>query len=299
MNQSALKTWAYSLHMCSKLAKAIEDMSDFDKGDKMIHKEEMPYRINGDKEDRKKLKEKIEYSINVFQMDDDDDYDDDAKNQNQDLINIVTGKIASKSVNVDSSIAIGERQACEFEASWPDGFYEPISKKIVVMSDGSNHITANQKPVFDTALIYSRILCLQTVRNVDLPDVFKYELAPVPTSLFEDNGDMRITKSKSTLKRQLQITSKKIVHTPDVMIIDGCAMFWVISYPLKGTVGDFVKNVVTHIVKLLQTCEVHLIFDRYYADSIKAFTRQTRASKLLADSTAFHSVLLSPLRRFF
>ena len=46
---------------------------------------------------------------------------------------------------------------------------------------------------------------LMSSREVDLTDVFSHELAPVPTSMFEDSGDMRITKSKSTLKRKLQV----------------------------------------------------------------------------------------------
>jgi len=42
-------------------------------------------------------------------------------------------------------------------------------------------------------------------RETDLKELFSHELAPVPTSMFEDNGDMRITKSKSTLKQKLQV----------------------------------------------------------------------------------------------
>ena len=60
-------------------------------------------------------------------------------------------------------------------------------------------------PVYDTRLIYSRVLGLQKVRNINLQDILKYELAPVPPSMFEHNGDIRITKSKSILKQQLQV----------------------------------------------------------------------------------------------
>ena len=34
-------------------------------------------------------------------------------------------------------------------------------------------------------------------RDIDLKELFFHELAPVPTSIFEGNGDMRITKSKA------------------------------------------------------------------------------------------------------
>ena len=55
----------------------------------------------------------------------------------------------------------------------------------------------------------------------------------MPPSIFEDNGDMRITKLKSILKQQLQVeVSDRICQVADAIIIDGCAMF----------VGDTMAN---------------------------------------------------------
>ena len=54
--------------------------------------------------------------------------------------------------------------------------------------------------VFDTSLIFSpECVCLQKVRDIDMKDVMGY----VPPSMFDETGEMRITKS--TLKSKLQI----------------------------------------------------------------------------------------------
>ena len=66
---------------------------------------------------------------------------------------------------------------------------------------------------------------LMSSRDVDIKDVFSHELAPVPTSMFEDIGEMRIMKSKSTLKRKLQVKqSSRTLPTPGTIVVDGCAI---------------------------------------------------------------------------
>lgn len=100
------------------------------------------------------------------------------------------------------------------------------TKQVVTMAVSRKQVKVDQAPVCDTALIYSRVLGLQNVRGINLQDVLNYELAPVPTSMFEDNGDMRITKSKSTLKKKLGIeVSNRIYPQPKSVILDGCAVY--------------------------------------------------------------------------
>ena len=54
---------------------------------------------------------------------------------------------------------------------------------------------------------------------------------------------MRITKTKSVLKRKLQVEqSSRTLQQPEVVIIDGCAILWIIHWPSQGTVQDFVNG---------------------------------------------------------
>ena len=50
-------------------------------------------------------------------------------------------------------------------------------------------IALGPKLLYDTELIYSRVIALQaSTREVDIRDVLSYELSPIPTALFEESG---------------------------------------------------------------------------------------------------------------
>ena len=87
---------------------------------------------------------------------------------------------------------------------------------------------------------------------------------------------MLITKSKSALKNKLQVISD--THNADkldAVVIDGCAMLWVIPWPSSGMIQDYLDNVSKYVSRYLDKCETHLIFDRYYEKSIKQCTRES------------------------
>jgi len=111
----------------------------------------------------------------------------------------------------------------QFEADWPDSFYEPLSNKVVAMSISKKLIKLGSKDCYDTDLIYSRVMGSVSSRDIDLKEL--HELAPVTTSMFEDNGDMRITKSKAKLKQKLQVEQpSRTQPSPETTVIDGDAL---------------------------------------------------------------------------
>ena len=56
-----------------------------------------------------------------------------------------------------------------------------------------------------------------------MEDIFRDELALIPTSLLGDAGDMRITKTKSVLNRKLQVEqSGRTLQQPHVVIVGVC-----------------------------------------------------------------------------
>ena len=82
-------------------------------------------------------------------------------------------------------------------------------------------------------------------------------MAPVSPSMFKDNGDIRITKSKLILKQKLQVeVSDRICPVPGAIIINGCVMLWMIPWPTNGTVMDFVINILTYVKEQLQKCHL-------------------------------------------
>ena len=55
-------------------------------------------------------------------------------NHRDSMINIVTGRMAPPSVNVDKVLEIGKRKLEKFESKSPDGFYDTITKQVETMS---------------------------------------------------------------------------------------------------------------------------------------------------------------------
>jgi len=271
LKPATVTRWALSLHICSTLLKGLSLMTEQGGQDAVTsHKEENPGRIAKDAEDRCKIQTKLSASIDPLKPESHPDC----------LVNIVTGQIASDKVNVAESLVIGNKQMQEFESTWPEGFHSVIPNKVVTMAVSKKHIKVDGLPVYDTELIYTRVMCLQQSREIDVKDVLSYELSPVPSSMFEDNGDMRITTTKSTLKKKLQVErSSGLVRRPQGTIIDGCTLLLVLQWLASGTVQDFANNFSKNIINRLLMTEVHLIFDRYYDESVKNVARLSRAGK--------------------
>ena len=96
------------------------------------------------------------------------------------LINIYSGKIATKNVNVHDSVNIGNSQLKAFAGKRPEGFYEPISKKVTTMTISKKCLKVNDVPVHDTEVIFSRIMCLLSTGDIDLKETLRnYELPPL------------------------------------------------------------------------------------------------------------------------
>ena len=194
----------------------------------------MTARIRSDAADRKNIQKKLELCIDPLN----------SLSHPPNVVNIASGKVAESSVNVHEAVAIGKEMMKEFEKQWPEGFRNTISKKVITVSDSSKkHIKVGSQKVYDTTVIYSRVIGLQaSSREIDLKNILSYELAPVPTSMF----------------------------------LDGSAILWVIHWPAKGTVSDFVDNFKSFLATKLLEADVYLIFDRYQEYSTKSVTRDSR-----------------------
>lgn len=121
------------------------------------------------------------------------------------------------------------------------------------------------------------MLGLQQTCKIDLAHVLKHELSPVPTSMFKDNGKLKIATTKSDLKNKLKVSIlSRMVANVDAMVIDKCALLWSIHWPEKGTGKDYVDNFSGCIMSKTSHLDVYLTFDRYYEYSIKSVTRGAR-----------------------
>ena len=273
LKPETLKIWGLSLHICSRLE---EDISliiskENTKGQEK-HKEEEKGRIQSDAKDRDSIRRKLEICIDPL---------DPAKHPPT-IVNIVNGQIAAESVNIDNAIELGTQAMKQYESKWPEGFNENISKVVDFMTDSKKRVKVGDTKVFDTNLIYSMVIGLQaSSRDVDILRLFSHELAPVPTSMFADSGDMRICTAKSALKKLLQseVSARNIEKEITCTVVDGSAVLYVIHWPANGTLKDYVDNMKYYLGQLLQKRDVYLVFDRYKDYSTKSVTRSGRTTQ--------------------
>ena len=117
------------------------------------------------------------------------------------VLSTYSGYVANKKVNVHNSIKIGQEQQSKFQATLPNGFHSPIMNKVVTTKSSKKSVKAGEVEFFNTEVIYSRVMCLLRIERIELEEVLKYELAPVPLSLLESNREMRHSTSKADLKK--------------------------------------------------------------------------------------------------
>ena len=108
----------------------------------------------------------------------------------------------------------------------PGGFYSTIRKEVVTMSAAQKSMYIGDSKVMDTNLIYSRIIGLQaSSRDIDIKDFLNHELAPVPTAMFNESGDMRTATAKSTLMANLKVeVMDRQIEKVGTVFIDGSAL---------------------------------------------------------------------------
>ena len=267
------KVWALSAAAVTNLSSCIKNMTD-KPNDTVFHKEEGSSRIQIDTSDRNTMEDMFAMYMNPL------DPDEHLENK---LHNIVTGQIAPDSVNVDDAVAIGVRMMNQFRTSWPEGFHQIISsKEVVLFNTKQRHILIEGKKVFDPNLVYTRAMgLLLSKRDLNFNDIMSHECSPLPASMFDEEGKMRIPCSKSTLmtKLKVEVNPRSVFKNPNrALVVDASALVWTLKWPVAGKprVMDLINEMNNTIRDMLKECDVFLVFDRYHDMSIKSYTRMTR-----------------------
>ena len=165
LKPASVARWALCLHVCSQICSDLTEMKE-EQDTKFVssHKEENPGRIASDSSDRKKIQQTLQNYIDPLDTD----------THPSGIFNIISGLHTDDKINDDEALEIGKQQMVEFEAEWPKSF----NKKVITMAATTKSITLDEKCVFNTELIYTRIICLQQQRDIDIMEVISYELSP-------------------------------------------------------------------------------------------------------------------------
>ena len=63
------------------------------------------------------------------------------------------------------------------------------------------------------------------------------------------------------------------MNKPELTITDESAVSWVVNWPTKTSVIDYLQNFSPYILQKLATGNINLVFDKYYDYSIKLSAR--------------------------
>ena len=118
---------------------------------------------------------------------------------------IVSGTLTTASVNVKNAIQIGKACMEAYENKLPQGFYNKSYD--VTMDTPMEGINMGAVTAVDIEVVFSRTLGIIGSEEFDLHDLFSHELAPIPTSLFLDDGSMISASSKQKLNHYLKLKS--------------------------------------------------------------------------------------------
>ena len=123
-----------------------------------------------------------------------------------------------------------------------------------------------ESKLFDTNLINTRVIGLQisSSRETDIDRILAHELAPVPTSMFSEIGDMKMCTAKSILKKVLQstVSTRHLESQISCNVMDGSAGLYVIHLPVNGTLQDYVNSFKYYTSKMFKPRDVYLVFER-------------------------------------
>ena len=235
---------------------------------KTYHKEESHARIVSDEIDQENLRNFLKTCIHPLDVD--------SHHNKTSLSNIYTGQHATKAANVNKSVQLGSKQMKEFEAVLPQHFHTTIQKTLVTMKEMEKKVKTGNV-VYNIEVVYSRVMCLLNAKQIDLKDLFKYELSPVPLTLFDENGDSRVAKQKANLKNTLKekVSLRKCL-SENAVVLYSCALLWSVHWPKAGNVSNLVNVFKDYVMKFLHKSNVFSIFDRYHDCSIKGVTHQDR-----------------------
>ena len=160
---------------------------------------------------------------------------------------------------------IGTKQIKSFSEGLPTTFRGVIKKNVVFMRSENKCAKVGDIPVYATEALYARIMCLMSMGRIQhIDDVLKYELAPIPTALFMETGDINHATSKSGLKNELKVEVSGRHIQVEAAIVDGNALFYSCDWPEKGCVRDLAALYLQKNLDHLMYQDVYLVFDRYH-----------------------------------
>ena len=131
--------------------------------------------------------------------------------------------------------------------------------------------------------LFAKMIMVAKSRDLDLKEVFKYSLRPIPLSIASfDGGLMKTVKAKLMHAVEEEVSDLYVDRCEgnSAVLIDGMAFLQTIS-SIPLTFGELSTLILTQIIKIavsLRCSRVDFVCDRYPDTSIKNLEREKRAA---------------------
>ena len=218
------------------------------------------------------------------------------------LVNIATGTVAP--ANIQESLLncldkgeLASKIFVEDRFCVPEGktrpkksFYDPLPRPNVrTFSELTKSVHIKSRNItMNPEVMYLRLLAVNSLKKVPLERVLSFENAPIPLSLFSEDGVM-LSGTKSDFMHKLEglLTDSSTHFIPDCdcIIFDGHAVIQMLQAPtaLRNSFRQMAERFFRHIVLSKQKYrgikQIHIVFDSYLPNSIKSQTRQKRGEE--------------------
>ena len=124
-------------------------------------------------------------------------------------------------------------------------------------------------------------------RGIELKDVFDHELSPVPPSLINEFGCLRMG-DKSVLVKKLGVPDEN-APLPIVVLVDASQLLYHIVWPVAGTIRDIASSInarLTNAYTAAGADETLVIFDVTMMSPVPKIMRGEDKQELVQLSTS-------------
>ncbi|KAK3741541.1 hypothetical protein QZH41_002925 [Actinostola sp. cb2023] len=215
------------------------------------------------------------------------------------LVSISTGTAATPEISKDllGAYTIGEQAYTEFkekriENESSQKFHDRLPKhnlKSFTNIKAKKKTKSSNKEAILKAdhRLFGRMVLIATSRNLQMKDVLKHPLGPLPWALANCDGTLKKT-NKSSLARNLEkkIASAAEIPQPSACIIDGMSLVQKVQAENK-TFAELSEHLLVSALRAATgSARVDVVFDVYNDNSIKNSERVRRGSGILFTNIA-------------
>jgi len=196
------------------------------------------------------------------------------------LHNIATGVTASKNVNVDVAKSIGYQILESMVGKCPEDYIFKKTNTAVTQGTKSSISVDRDVVNVDPLLMFQRLVTVvKDSEDVELQNLFTYELCTYPPSLFDSEGVLREAAKATLADAMWKHIDEPPKFVPDgcTYILDGGSLLQRIPWKTGQTYDDICRTYVDHVTTKYGIGTT-VVFDGYTSEpTTKDVTHQRRS----------------------